>query len=89
MSTVEIRADLIERIINMDERFLQAMYQLAVAYDSRDEDPIAGYDIYGEPKRASELMDKYEKGIAAVKKGDYITVEELAEKSKAWLSTTK
>lgn len=87
MSTVEIRADLMDRISKLDDRFLKAVHLMVVSY--QDADPIEGYDLEGNPLRASELMDKYEAGITAVKEGDFITIDELREKTKQWLSSTK
>ena len=72
-----------------DESFLKVVHSMLGTYVQEQEDPIEGYDLEGRPMRASELMDKYEAGIAAVKAGNYITVEELREKSNKWLSSTK
>jgi predicted transcriptional regulator len=87
MSTVEIRSELHQLIDQVDERFLKAVYLMVSAY--QQEDPIAGYDLQGNPKLASEMMDKYEAGIAAVEEGNFITADELEEKSQQWLSRTK
>lgn len=90
MSAVEIRAEInayLEKV--QDESFLKVVHSMLNTYVQEQEDPIEGYDIHGNPMRASQLIDKYETGLAAVKRGDFITVEELEEKSKQWLSDTK
>lgn len=89
MSAAEIRSELHQLIDQVDERFLKAVYLMVSAYQKQEEDPIAGYDLEGNPKRASEMMDKYEAGIAAVETGDFITADELEEKTRQWLSRTK
>jgi len=88
MSAVEIRADLIERITNMDERFLQAMHQIAVAYDSRDIDPIIGYSVQGDPMYASVAKEEFKRRFEAVDEGEFITLEELKKESETWLKGT-
>ena len=85
MSAVEIRADLIERITKMDERFLEAMHLMAVAYDSKSEDPIIGYDIDGKPKYASVMKAIYDEEVrAAREEGRFITVEKLEKEMETW-----
>ena len=90
MSAVEIRAEInsyLEKV--QDESFLKVVHSMLNTYLKEQEYVIEGYDLEGNPKTANELMDKYEAGIAAVEAGDFITVEELREKSKEWLSPTK
>ncbi|MCB9293874.1 MAG: hypothetical protein H6559_12255 [Lewinellaceae bacterium] len=82
MSAVEIRAEInayLEKV--QDESFLKVVHSMLNTYVQEQEDPIEGYDIHGNPMRASQLMNKYETGLAAVKRGDFITVEELEERS--------
>ena len=90
MSTAEMRAEIQSYLEKVeDESFLKVVHSMLGTYVQEQEDPIEGYDLEGRPMRASELMDKYEAGIAAVKAGNYITVEELREKSNKWPSSTK
>lgn len=89
MSAVEMREQVHQLIDQIDDRLLQAVHAMLGAYVQEEEDPIEGYDLDGNPMRASELMDKYEAGLAEVEAGNYITVEELREKSKQWRSATK
>lgn len=90
MSAAEIRAQInsyLEKV--QDESFLKVVHSMLDTYIQEQEDSIEGYDIHGNPMRASQLMDKYEAGLDAVKRGDFITAEELEEKSKQWLSNTR
>ncbi len=89
MSAVEIRADLIQRITNMDERFLKAMHLMAVAYDNKDEDPILGYETDGTAVTASAFLKQADAAMEEVVRGEYITVEELDKHTKEWLTRTK
>ena len=90
MSAVEIRAEILSYLEKVqDESFLKVVHSMLDTYLKENEDPIEGYDLDGNPMRASELMDKYEAGLAEVEAGNYITVKELREKSKQRRSATK
>jgi hypothetical protein len=91
MNAVELRSDLHQLIEELDERFLKAVHTMVSVYQETDteDDPIEGYDTNGRPLRAGELMDKYEKGLADVEAGNYITAAALREKTSQWLSSTK
>jgi hypothetical protein len=58
-------------------------------YRAEEEDPIIGYTVDGKPKRASEMEEQLRKEVEAAKRGEYITLEELNEKSEEWLKRTK
>ena len=89
MSAVEIRADLIERISNMDERFLKAVHSMIVTYQTETAEHPVGYEVDGTPIYGSILGSELDKEIEAVENGNFITVQELDKKSKAWLTRTK
>lgn len=89
MSTVGIKADLIERINNMDERFLKAMHFIALAYETRDENTIVSYDVDGTPRTANELTNTLDAEVEAAKRGEYITIEDFKRQSALWGQTTK
>ena len=89
MSTVEMREQVHRLVDEIDERLLHAVYAMLESYVQYDTDPIEGYDLDGRPMRATELMDKYEAGLAEVKAGNYTTIEELRQITKQWLSDTK
>lgn len=54
-----------------------------------DGDVIIGYDIDGNPKLASVMKEKYRADLEAVKRGEYITLEELEKESEEWLKSIK
>ena len=89
MSAVEIRADLIERITNMDEHFLKAIYSMVVTYQNETTEQPIGYEIDGTPIYGSVLGHALDKEVEAAKNGNFITAQELNKKSKTWLSHTK
>lgn len=89
MNTSELRAEVHQMVDNLDESFLRIVHSMLGTHAKENEDPIAGYDIYGEPKRASELMDQYEAELAAAERGEAVPVEVLAEKTRQWLSSIK
>lgn len=73
----------VHQLVNeIDERLLKAVYALLSTYTKNEDELIEGYDLDGNPMSAEQLMDKYEAGLAEVKAGNYVTVEELREKSK-------
>ena len=89
MSTNELRAEVHQMVDSLDESFLRIVHSMLGAHAKENEDPIVGYDIYGEPKRASELMEEYEVELAAAKRGEAIPAEEFAKKTQQWLSNIK
>jgi hypothetical protein len=82
MSTEEMREQVHQLVNEIDERLLKAVYALLSTYTKNEDELIEGYDLDGNPMSAEQLMDKYEAGLAEVKAGNYVTVEELREKSK-------
>ena len=89
MSSTEIKEVLIKRIEQADEKLLRMLFAMVEIYRSEEEDPIIGYTIDGKPKRASEMEEQLQKEVEAARKGKYITLEELREKSDEWLKRTK
>ncbi|MBX2927861.1 MAG: hypothetical protein KF852_08515 [Saprospiraceae bacterium] len=90
MNSVELRQNLHQLIDELDEHFLNAVHSLVSTYqENKINDPIAGYDIYGNPKRAGEMMAVYEKRLAAMAEGNFITAEDLRKESESWIKATK
>ena len=88
MSVAEIREALKKHIDDADDRLLRMIIALIEAYHD-EEDPIISYDVKGNPRRASELRALLREQVEAARKGRFITIDELDEKSKEWLSDTK
>ena len=86
MSAAEIRAEInsyLEKV--QDESFLKVVHSMLDTYLKENEDPIIGYDIEGNPKRASVMRKVYEEEIrAAREEGAFITIEELEKEMESW-----
>ncbi len=90
MSTAEKRETLRQRMDELDEKFINAIYAMVEAYVQEKEDPIIGYDpIDGTPKRASRMREELKEEVEAGRRGEYITLEQLREKSDQWLQDSK
>ena len=85
MSTAEKRETLRQKIDQLDEKFIEAIYAIVEAYEEKDEDPIIGYDIEGNPKRASVMKKIYNEQVKnAIEKGEFITIEDLEKEMETW-----
>lgn len=90
MSTVEMRNDILKWVDQVDESFLSAVHAMMGTYVKKQEDPIIGYDTGdGSPVTASAFLKEAEESLAAVDRGEYITIEELEKESESWLNPTK
>lgn len=79
MSAIEIRADLIQRIGKMDERFLKAVHLMVSSY--QEEDPIVGYDIDGTPIYASVAKIQFAEDLS--KQDEFMSLEDFEKELKA------
>ena len=86
MSAVEMREEVHQMVDELDNRLLKAIHSMLVSYQT--EEPI-GYEVNGDPIYGSELGEALDKEVKAAESGNYITVEELAKRSKEWLTRTK
>ena len=79
MSALEIKAEIQSYLDQVkDESFLKVVHSMLGTYVKENEDPIIGYDIEGNPKRASVMRRVYEEEIrAAREEGAFITIEDL------------
>lgn len=85
MSTAEKRESLRQKIDELDEKFIEAIYAIVEAYEEKEEDPIIGYDIEGNPKRASVMKKIYDEQVKnAIEKGEFITIEDLEKEMETW-----
>lgn len=91
MSTVEMRSEVASWLEELDDNFLAAVHAMVGTYVKKQkEDPIIGYDTGdGSPVTASAFLKEAEESLAAVDKGEYITIEELEKESESWLKPTK
>jgi len=90
MTTAEKRQTFVQRIEQLDDKFFNAIYAMVEAYVEEEKDPIIGYDpVDGTPKRASRMREELRKEVEAGRRGEYIALEQLREKSDQWLQGTK
>lgn len=88
MSAAQIKEAVIKHLENADDKLLKMIYAIIEAYQEED-DPVISYDVAGNPRRASELKTILRKQVEEGRRGNYITVDELDEKSKKWIKRTK
>ncbi len=91
MSIQQIKAALHNRIDEVDESFLRVIYAMVETYIKEQEDSalnemLKELPVNKEWKELTEeqLAERLDKSIAQYKNGEYITLEELKEKSKKW-----
>jgi len=86
MSAVEIRTEIknyLEQI--KDESFLKVVHSMLDTYVKEQEDPIIGYDIEGNPKRAGKMKALYDEQVkAARQEGKFTTPEDLEKEMETW-----
>lgn len=88
MSTTEMKEVVLKQLEEADEKLLRMVHAMIEAYQTED-DPVISYDVHGNPRRASELQAILNKEVEGARKGNFITVDELDEKSKEWGKPTK
>ncbi len=84
MSTVEIRTELHRFIDEMDEKFLKVVHSMINTYRKESLDPIIGFDVDGVPLYASEAKKRFKEQLEGVKRGEYITIEDLEKEAEKW-----
>ena len=92
MSAVEIRTEidnLVEKVHEQDESFLKVVYSMLSTYVQEHKDPILGYETDGTPVTASAFLAQADETMAAVERGEYITLEQLEKESEECLKPTK
>lgn len=86
MSAVEIRAEIqlyLEQV--KDESFLKVVHSMLDTYVKENKDPIIGYDIEGNPKRASVMKRIYDEEVrAAREEGTFTSIEDLEKDMETW-----
>jgi hypothetical protein len=87
MSATQIRTEVHQIIDRLDDESLRVVHLMLDAYlQGQEEDPIVSYDLDGTPRTASELKILLGKEVEAARQGNYITIDELEEKSEQWVS---
>ena len=78
MSTTELKEKLYQYIDTASDEELQKLNAYV------EDDPIIGYTIKGEPIRAEAFKKQARAARAEIKKGNFITLDELKEDMKTW-----
>lgn len=94
MSLAQIREELHQRIDIADERLLRMVYVMTEAYLEEEEEEedaelaqiIAKYDQSGPWKQMTEeeLMADLKESIAEIRRGEYISLEDLKKEMEEW-----
>jgi len=86
MSTTEMKTQIHEYIEQASDELVATIHTILI---TQKPDTILGYSTNGEPIRAEEALERYEKSVKEFEAGNFITIEELDKKSKTWLNSTK
>lgn len=87
MASTDLRLELHQLIDRVDDQFIQAVHGIVKAYIKRDE--VIGYKADGTPVLADQFREFADKAVKEMKEGKAgISIEELKERSKKWLSST-
>lgn len=93
MSLAQIREELHQRIDIADERLLRMVYVMTEAYLEEEEEEdaelaqiIAKHDESGPWKQMTEeeLMEDLKESIAEIRRGEYISLEDLKKEMEEW-----
>jgi hypothetical protein len=92
MSLAQIREELHQRIDLADEHLLMMVYDVMTELDQEEEEDaelaqiIAKHDQDGPWKQMTEeeLMEELKESIAEIRRGEYISIEDLEKEMEAW-----
>ncbi|MCB0586998.1 MAG: hypothetical protein KDD06_16965 [Phaeodactylibacter sp.] len=88
MGEVQLKETVLKQLEGADEKLLRMVYAIIEAYYEK-EDPVVSYDVNGNPRTASELKALLDEQVEEGRKGKYISIDELDQKSKQWLKHTR
>ena len=88
MGEVQLKETVLKQLEGADEKLLRMVYAIIEAYYEK-EDPVVSYDVNGNPRTASELKALLDEQVEEGRKGKYISIDELDQKSKQWLKRTR
>lgn len=91
MSTVEMKLEIPLLLEQVEDNFVEAIHTLLKTHHAakQEEDaPLIGYDMEGKPQFNSveEMLDEFDRRVDNMKAGNYITVDQLDERSKTWIN---
>ena len=85
MSTTEMKAEIHTFIEQAEDSYVEVIHTLLDAHIGKQDDQIISYDIDGNPQYASQMKEIFLEQLEEVKKGNFVTLDELKEESKTWL----
>ena len=88
MGEVQLKETVMKQLEEADDKLIRMVYAIIAAYYDK-EDPVISYDVHGNPRTASELRTLLIEQVEEGRKGNYISVDELDQKSKQWLKRTR
>ena len=83
MSIGEKRQALHQRIDELDDKFINAVYAMVEAYVEND-NQIVGYQPNGDPITLSELKSNIKISEQQYEQGNYSTLDDLEKEMKSW-----
>ena len=88
MSIAQLRRDIDRKLDEMEQPMLEALHTLLYVQPAiEDEADIVGYDSSGEPITKAVFAEQADKIVKEVRAGEYVTLEESRERTKAWLKS--
>lgn len=87
MSAIEIREEVHELVNQLDDKLLTAVHAMLESYIKQEdltEEGVIGYEIDGTPITVGYAMVEYRHRIEEVKKGNYISLEDLEAEAEQW-----
>jgi len=89
MTTIDMKTQIHEYIEQANDELVAAIHTILNQHFTQKSDTILGYSTNGEPIRAEEALERYEKSVKEFEVGNFITIEALEKKSHAWLNAIK
>ena len=86
MSTAEMKSEIHTLLEQVEDSYVEAIHTLLNTHVGKQDDPIISYDLEGNPQYASQMKEIFLKELEEVKKGNFVTLDELKEESKTWLT---
>jgi hypothetical protein len=81
MGALELRDSVLEYINTADERLLKVVKAVIESYQEND---VVAYTVDGNPLTRITYKEELQQAKAEIKRGDYITQEDLEEESNNW-----
>ena len=91
MNTVEMKLEIPLLLEQVEDNFVEAIHTLLKTHQAVKQEegvPPIPYDTEGNPAFDSveEMLDEFDRRVDNMKAGNYLTVDQLDERSKAWIN---